>query len=178
MIKGFRKKGTAKPEKYGITFDSADEQYFYDYCLDAKKAGLLREFVYHPEPVLVFPDYVEKKKIVLRKCSYTPDFILEGIDDKLKPYFRESFDKRYWIDVKGSFIVRGESKFFVLMTKVLWNLHKIFINKVVVKELCEKTFVPESIRYTDKTKQLRTAFKDCRSLDKFLSDTKSERKKK
>lgn len=170
MPRGYRKKGTKKPEKYGITFDSVDEVFFYDWLLDAKKAGLIKGFIYHPEPVLVFPDYVEKKKIVLRKCSYTPDFILEGIGDKLKPYFRESLDKKYWIDIKGSFIVRGESKFFVLMTKVLWHLHNIYINKVVVKELCEKTFCPESIRYTDKTKQLRTAFKDCSSLDEFLQN--------
>ena len=168
MPRGYRKKGTKKPEKYGITFDSVDEQYFYDWLLDAKKAGLIKGFIYHPEAVEVFPAYVEKKKTVLHKCSYTADFILEGIGDKLKPYFRESIDKRVWIDVKGSFIVRGESKFFVLMTKALWYLHKIFINKVVVKEICEKTFCPESIRYTDKTKQLRTAFKDCRSLDEFL----------
>ena len=167
-VQGFRKKGTKKPEKYGIVFDSVDEVFMYEYCLDAKKAGLIKSFIYHPASVLVFPDYVEKKKIVLRKCTYTPDFILEGISEKLKPYFRESFDKKVWIDVKGSFIVRGESKFFVLMTKVLWHLHKIFINKVVVQELCKKTFCPEAIKFTDKTKQIRTAFKDCCSLDEFL----------
>ena len=167
-VHGFRKKGTKKPEKYGIVFDSVDEQYFYDWCLDAKKAGLIQKFTYHPDSILVFPDYTEKKKLVLRKCTYTPDFILEGISEKLKPYFRASFDNCYWIDVKGSFIVRGESKFFVLMTKVLWHLHKIFINKVIVQELCKKTFVPQEIKYTDKTKQIRTAFKDCCSLDEFL----------
>ena len=167
-MRGYRKKGTKKPEKYGITFDSLDEIWMYEWLLDAKKAGLLKDFIYHPESILIVPEYKEGKKTILHKSTYTPDFILIGIAKKLKPYFRESADKKYWIDIKGSFIVRGESKFFVLMTKVLWYLHKIFINKVVMQELCKKTFVPESIRYTDKTKQLRTAFKDCRSLDEFL----------
>ena len=178
MPRGYRKKGTAKPEKYGITFDSVDEVWFYEWCLDAQKSGLIKNFIYHPESVLVFPDYVERKKIVLRKCSYTPDFILEGIGDKLKPLFRESIDKRVWVDVKGAYVgLHGDLKAFVIITKALWHLKKIFINKVIMQELCKKTFVPEEIKYTDKTKQLRTAFKGCKGLAEFLKN-KSERKKK
>ena len=170
MPRGYRKKGTAKPEKYGITFDSVDEVWFYEWCLDAQKSGLIKNFIYHPESVLVFPDYVERKKIVLRKCSYTPDFILEDVGDKLKPLFRESIDKRVWVDVKGAYVgLHGDLKHFILMTKVLWHIKHIFINKVIVKEICSKTFVPESIRYTEKTHKIASAFKDCISLEKFIN---------
>lgn len=170
-MRGYRKKGTKKPEKYGITFDSVDEIWMYDWVLDAKKAGLIEDFIYHPEPILLVPEYKEGKKVILHKSSYTPDFIIIGIDKKLKPYFRESIDKKVYIDVKGAYVgLHGDLKAFVLITKVLWYLKKIFINKTVMKDLCSKTFVPESIKYTDKKKQLRTAFKDCRTLEEFLKD--------
>ena len=169
MPRGYRKKGTKKPEKYGITFDSVDEQYFYDWLLDAKKAGLIKGFIYHPEAVEVFPAYVEGKKTILHSCTYTPDFIITGISEKLKPYFRKSNDGLYWIDIKGAFVgIRGDLRAFTIIMKALWYLKKIYVNKIIMKELCEKTFVSDSFKYTDKKKQLRTAFKGCRSLDEFL----------
>ena len=169
MMRGYRKKGTKKPEKYGITFDSVDELWFYEYCLDAKKAGLLKEFIYHPEAIELFPSFIEKKKTVLHKCSYTADFILIGIDKRLKPYFRKSNDERYWVDVKGAYVgLHGDLKAFMIITKALWYLKQIFINKIIMKELCKKTFVPEAIKYTEKKKQICAAFKDCGSLEAFL----------
>ena len=170
-MNGYRKKGTKKPEKYGIIFDSADEIWMYDWLLDAKKVGLIESFIYHPESILIVPEYKEGKKVILHKSSYTPDFIIIGIDKKLKPYFKESFDKRVYVDVKGAYVgLHGDLKAFVLITKVLWYLKKIFINKIIMKDLCSKTFASESFRYTDKKKQLRTAFKDCRTLEEFLKD--------
>ena len=168
--KGYRKKGTAKPEKYGIVFDSIDEVWMYEWLLDAKKVGLVKDFLYHPECVEVFPAYVEGKKTVFHSCTYTPDFIITGIHDKLKPYFRKSEDSFYWIDIKGSFSAHSDLRSFMLICKALWYLKKIYVNKTVMKDLCSKTFVPESIKYTDKKKQLRTAFKDCRTLEEFLKD--------
>lgn len=168
--KGYRKKGTAKPEKYGITFDSIDEVWMYDWLTDAKKAGLVKDFLYHPECVEVFPAYVEGKKTVLHSCTYTPDFIITGIHDKLKSYFRKSQDSFYWIDIKGTFSAHSDLRSFMLICKALWYLKKIFINKIIMKDLCSKTFASESFRYTDKKKQLRTAFKDCRTLEEFLKD--------
>ena len=168
--KGYRKKGTAKPEKYGIVFDSVDEQYFYDWLLDAKKVGLVKDFLYHPECVEVFPTYVEGKKTVFHSCTYTPDFIITGIHDKLKPYFRKSQDSFYWIDIKGSFSAHSDLRSFMLICKALWYLKKIYVNKIIMKDLCSKTFASESFRYTDKKKQLRAAFKDCRTLEEFLKD--------
>lgn len=171
MIRGCRKKGKAKPEKYDIVFDSIDEIFFYEYCLEAKKAGLIEGFFYHPDPIEVFPAYVEDKKTILHSCTYTPDFIITGVHDKLKPYFRKSFDGLIRIDIKGSYTaLHGDLKAFMILTKALWYLKKIFINKIIMKDLCSKTFVPESIKYTDKKKQLRTAFKDCRTLEEFLKD--------
>lgn len=170
-MNGYRKKGTKKPEKYGITFDSVDEVWMFDWLTDAKKAGLIEDFIYHPEPILLVPEYKEGKKVILHKSSYTPDFIIIGIAKKLNPYFKESFDKRVYIDVKGAYVgLHGDLKAFVLITKVLWYLKHIFINKVIMQQLCKATFVPESIKYTDKKKQLRTAFKDCRTLEEFLKD--------
>jgi hypothetical protein len=37
-----------------------------------------------------------------------------------------------------------------------------------MQQLCKDTFVPEEIKYTDKKKQLRTAFKNCGTLEAFL----------
>ena len=56
MPRGYRKKGTKKPEKYGIIFDSVDEQYFYDWLLDAKKGDPIVPGLYK-EVFLAFIDY-------------------------------------------------------------------------------------------------------------------------
>lgn len=183
--RGYRNKGAEKPIYDGITFDSIDEVHFYIYLKTLKKNKLIEDFTFHPDSILVFPPYTEqivetkqlktkvkqviKEKTVLHEATYTTDFIIKGLSDVMKPYFRISSDGTYWCDVKGHWSGShgGDAKHFSFLVKALWYLKRIFVNKVVVRDLCAKTFVPDEIRYT-KTGKESKIFKGCKTLKEFL----------
>lgn len=183
--KGYRKKGTKKPIYNNIEFDSIDEVQFYIYLTTLQRYGLLERFVFHPHKISVTDPVVEyqviqktlktksktivKSKIILNEATYTTDFILYGLDDVMKPYFRQSADGTYWCDVKGKWSGThgSDARYFSLLVKVLYHLKKIFVNKVIVQDLCAQTFVPDELRFT-KTGKASSVFKGCRTLEEFL----------
>lgn len=185
--RGYRKKGAAKPVYDNITFDSIDEVQFYIYLKQLKSYGLLDDFKFHPETITVIEPVIEtqvitkkrrtasshtvKEKTVLHGATYTTDFILYGLNEKFKPYFRQSVDGSYWCDVKGKWSGThgGDAKYFSLLVKVLYYLKKIFVNKVIIQDLCQKTFVPNELRYT-KTGKESVVFKGCKTIEEFLYD--------
>lgn len=48
-------------------------------------------------------------------------------------------------------------------------IHKQFINKIVPEKLFTDTFVPETERYTEKTKKLREKYVSYKHLSDFLA---------
>lgn len=184
--RGFRKKGTEKPTYKDITMDSIDEVYMFIWLETAEKAGLIGKWEYHPESIQVIPPYtenvveekqlktkvkrIEKVKTVLNSATYTTDFrILEIKDPRLHSLFRISSDGWYWIDVKGKWSgsFGKDAKYFSLLTKVLWYLKEIFVNKIIVQDLCKATFCPDSLRIT-KTGKKSKVFEGCKTLKEFL----------
>ena len=185
--KGYRSKGKEKPTYNGIEFDSIDEVQFYIWLRDAQKAGLIGKWDYHPPTIQVLPSYtenivetvqlktktkiVEKVKTVLHNASYTPDFIIHSINDsRIRKFFRVSCDGKYWVDVKGKFSGSahgGEMKYFSLLTKILWYLKKIFINKTIVRDLTSNTFCPDELKVT-KTGKPSAVFKGHKTLKEFM----------
>lgn len=185
--KGYRKKGKEKPSYNSIEFDSIDEVQFYIWLRDAEKAGLIGRWEYHPPTIQVLPAYkedivdivqlktktkvVEKVKTVLHNASYTPDFIIHSIpNEEVRKHFRISQDGKYWVDIKGKFsgsVHGGEMKYFSLLTKVMWYLKRIFINKIIVRDLTSATFCPDELKVT-KTGKPSTIFKGHKTLKEFM----------
>lgn len=187
--RGYRNKGVEKPVYDGITFDSIDEVQFYIYLKELKKHKLIDDFTFHPDSIEVIPSYTEiveevkqlktkvkrtlKEKTVLHNATYTTDFIIKGLSDKMKPYFRASSDGLYWCDVKGHWSGShgGDAKHFSLLVKVLWYLKRIFVNKIIIRDLCQETFVPDELRYT-KTGKESKIFQGCKTIKEFLNHVK------
>ncbi len=111
---------------------------------------------------------------LLQSVKYTPDFIITWHDKALEKFvyilnkedvsalskkrnpFIAVIDKHYpndklktYIDVKGSFGQHGDAVKFPLLQKMMFSTHGIYVQKVVPKQLFEKTFVPERYKYTD-----------------------------
>lgn len=185
--RGYRKKGKEKPFYDGVEFDSIDEVQFYMWLKAAEKAGLVGKWIYHPPTIEVLPAFkekvvdviqlktkskvVERTKTILHNASYTPDFQIFAIpDSRIRAFFRVSSDGTYWVDVKGKFsgsVHGGEMKYFSLLTKVLWYLKHIFINKIIVRDLTEATFCPDELKVT-KTGKPSTIFKGHKTLKEFI----------
>lgn len=114
---------------------------------------------------------VEKVKTVLHNASYTPDFIIHSIpNEEVRKHFRISQDGKYWVDIKGKFsgsVHGGEMKYFSLLTKVMWYLKRIFINKIIVRDLTSATFCPDELKVT-KTGKPSTIFKGHKTLKEFM----------
>lgn len=185
--RGFRKKGAEKPSYKNIVMDSIDEVQMFIWLENAEKAGLIGKWEYHPDSIQVIPPYtenvveekklktktkrIEKVKTVLNSATYTTDFrIWEIKDTRLFKVFRISSDGWYWIDVKGKWSgsFGKDAKYFSLLTKVLWYLKGIFVNKVIVRDLCEQTFAPDGVRYT-KTGKESIIFRDCKTMKEYLN---------
>lgn len=184
--RGFRKKGTDKPSYKGLIFDSIDEVQMFIWLETAEKAGLIGKWEYHPESIQVIPAFtenvveekqlktkvkrVEKVKTVLNSATYTTDFRIDTIKDpRLFKIFRISSDGWYWIDVKGKWSgsFGKDAKYFSLLTKVLWYLKEIFVNKVIVRDLCAETFCPTELIHT-KTGKKSKVFDGCKTLKEYL----------
>lgn len=184
--RGFRKKGKEKPIYRNIEFDSIDEVQMYMWLETAEQAGLIGKWVYHPTTIQVIPPYVEyiveykklktktkvveKEKTILNSASYTTDFKISEIKDaRLYDHFRISKDGWYWIDVKGKWSgsFGKDAKYFSLLTKVLWYLQEIFINKVVTQDLFSATFCPDTLFFT-KTGKKSKVFNNCKSIREYL----------
>lgn len=184
--RGFRKRGTAKPVYKDITMDSIDEVQMFIWLETAEQAGLIGKWEYHPESIQVIPAYtenvveekqlktkvkrIEKVKTVLNSATYTTDFrILEIKDPRLFSIFRISSDGWYWVDVKGKWSgsFGKDAKYFSLLTKVLWYLKEIFVNKIIVQDLCKATFCPDALIRT-KTGKKSKVFEGCKTLKEFL----------
>lgn len=130
----------------GITFDSIAEACMYCWLVEAKELGVVEEFELQPHfdftPKETY--FVEKKlktktklveKTLLQPCGYTADFYLGANKDlhiyPIDPVTLITFAK-YLVDVKGSHIPPGAAAMFSKDQKLLYNIHGIYVNKVVV----------------------------------------------
>ena len=162
-----------------IVFDSQEEWDFYQWCVDAVKLGLIVDFIYHPDPIVLCPpvsgmvykrkqrkdgtyEYVQKHGTLLRGHSYTPDFLLRSVWDiaplqgtKQKPYYE------YWIDVKGDWNIHNNHREFSINQKWVLQKAQLYVNKLVPKDFFAITFCPTVASYTQKTRQVKKAYKDC-----------------
>jgi hypothetical protein len=150
----------------GILFDSYEEIHFYHWLQEARSAGMISAYSYHPRSFELAPPasvYVKKQlatknkivqKTLLQKVSYTPDFLLvatpmlQRVDHQLF-----SHNQSYWIDVKGTFGPYNDDAKFSVIRKWVWDKYGIFINKVVPLKFFEKTWVPRRAARTKTGKQ-------------------------
>lgn len=175
-----------KPQN-SMEFDSGEECEFYGWCLEAKEHGFISDFKYHPEPFLLS----ERKTIVRKKVwytkvrkerrekeeevflfhphEYTADFRItvtqKFLDEFQNVLWRDGDGVTAWIDVKGSFSQHNDQKSFSINQKWVFEKYGVIINKVVPQKFFPKTWVPESCRYTEKTRKLKKGYLNCPTIE-------------
>jgi hypothetical protein len=137
----------------GIEFDSMSEACFYCWCVEAKELGVIESFTLQPHWELLDKVTYEKPtqlktkvrydtRVLLNGCSYTADFSILSrrelglySNTKIAGICDDMVALEY-IDVKGERMHVGSSTNFSLIQKLMYMVHKIYVNKVV----CGKFF--------------------------------------
>lgn len=162
-----------KPEYNGVTYDSQEECEFVMWLDEAKQAGLIIGYLYHPK-TFNLADAVKIEAETgthrLSNVEYTPDFIVYLKDHKR---FNELFkhglkiyngvnqgplahvdNVQVWVDVKGiPGFKKGQSANSSLATypiKAAWVYQKygIFINKVIARDMTVKDKETKIVKVT------------------------------
>ena len=165
-----------RPVYKQIQFDSLDEVQFYAWCQELQEYDIIKQIVYHPKDFLLFqPIKHDNKKTILRKHTYTADFLITfkqklSKDSKLFQIFKyPSQDCKYYVEIKPAFDRFGDFKSFIINQKWVYSKYGIYIYKNKVQKLFLKTFVPEYAKYTEKTKKLRTKYANCLNVVQYLN---------
>jgi len=174
-------------------FKSDEEKQFADWLEEAKLHGLVSAFEYEPKtfdliPAKHYTETVQTKRnltqeverSLLNDLQYTPDFKIQ-ISDVGLPILTEIFKKSIrtaenphivWVDTKGKFSRNDGNRSFSIIQKIFYDVHNIYVEKVVPEKLFEKTFSPESVRWM-KSRKLPTKTKigtTTRTVAEFLKE--------
>lgn len=148
-----------KIEYNGIMYDSEEEVHFQMWVNEAMKHKIFSAQVYQPTSYPLIPKATIKEfkqlttkvktveRTLLRAHKYTPDWALYPgenwhLIEKLTGWYRSPDAGMYLIDVKGNFDRNKSIRIFSIDQKLLWNVHGVYVNKVVPKQFFPKTFVP------------------------------------
>ena len=151
-----------KPRYGAIEFDSTEELHFYHWCEEAQRHGVLETFAYQPpffelshSVVKVIPQLGKKgqpiepkHKVVLRRATYTADFMV-CFTSQGKASLCGFQNVQEYIDVKPMFH-RADSRAakFSLLQKWVYQRFQILIVPVVPGELFFRTWMPAAAMLT------------------------------
>ena len=162
--------------------DSPEEWWFSLWCEQANEEGYIERWGHHPNPLTlaerasipVTKHLKTKTKVVdkflLHPAEYTADHVIKttmGWGDVFG--WQVSQDGHYWFDVKGSFSLHNDAKYFSLVRKWVWDKHGIFVNKMQPEKFFAKTWVPEEIRNGKRGKPLKK-WSQCKTIQEFEND--------
>lgn len=163
-----------------ISFDSNQEIFFYKWLQQAKQNGIVVQFQYQPKQFLLCQSVKINNKHALRQHVYTADYKIsfdKDMFEKVKHIFKfDNGGHEIYVDIKGGFNLYNNHTQFSINRKWVYSKYFIYVYKIQVDSLFEKTFVPQGCRYTDKTKKLRQKYKQHRLIKQFMENETNERK--
>jgi hypothetical protein len=165
-------------------FKSKHEEYFYWWLLELIDREIISEANYEPhsyllsEKLVMFSDK-KKPKILLQEHKYTPDFtfkIVEKYSQILEKmgFIKNSEDNSVIIEIKPKFNMNNMNRLFSVNQKWVWSKYGIFVQKIVVDDLFEETFVPKRYIKTDKNLKNRVIKYDYKLIDDYLNHINKE----
>lgn len=166
----------------GRQFASQEEIHFYLWCREAQQAGIIRTWAYQPRTFELSPKVTVPRQVptrsgvktieqhLLNSCTYTPDFqLLPGpAFDMVAPLLYSTDGRGVWIDIKGKFDMHGGGQFSVIK-KWTYQVHGVYIVKLIPVDFFEKSFVPRRAAYK-RNGERRTPYSACRLLDQFMQN--------
>jgi len=153
-------------------YRNKEERYFSYYIEELMEKGLVESFTYEEvkfelTPKVTFP-YVKKTKLktktkvedkqktLFQPMGYTPDFIINfeptaniiaAMPDRFKTFITSNHTMTCFVDVKPSFgrSTNSTNWTFPIKQKMMYHIHRIYVQKIVPFELFEKTFTPANV---------------------------------
>lgn len=155
-----------------LNCDSAEEVDFVEWCSEAAKLNVIQDFIYQPEPILLFDavsylDFQRKTRSLLQKHVYSPDFYITfnpGAFPALAKQFKIPYDQMsqasssIYLDIKGAFQRNGGDRSFSLNQKWVFQKTGIYINKIVPVKFFETCGCPQSCFLSKVLKKPRKAY--------------------
>lgn len=163
----------------GIKFDSNEQICFYQWCQECLDNNIIKQFYYQPDSFMLSQKILNEKngKILLRQHKYTTDFkILFDYDliqnTTINEYFCNKFttnqDGYVYLDVKPPYNKWGSITNFVINQKWVWQLYNIYVHQLEISQFFMKTFVPNLVRYTQKTHKVQKKYVKCLTIQEYM----------
>lgn len=181
----------------GVVFDSQEEIEFYLFLQDCLRLGLIESYEYQPPAFELIPkvEVVEKipykkkegyktvKRVLYQPHSYTADWVF-----KIKPKFLKFFPNHglriskknlVYVDIKGAYNRFGGDRIFPINAKLLYQVHKLHVNKLVPIAFFQKLgCAPDELRWMKnrKVQTLKKNYRGIKSIDEVCGNKRCVKK--
>ncbi len=173
-----------------IRCDSWEEVQFYAWCVEAKREGLIGDFVWKPDEFVLIPpqDNIFKDTGSMRGTFYGADVVVKASLFKSTNSFVSILnfslvgnDAIAYIDIKPSFqIQNSRDEVFQIKKKLMFREYGIYVNEVLIKSkknwkkqedrsIFERTWCPDFCRWTPTGKH-SSVFDGCRTVEEFKKE--------
>lgn len=78
------------------------------------------------------------------------------------------YEKGIYFQIKGDYNRYASDTNFIINQKWVYQLYKIPIQRIVPTVLFNKSFVPQKVRYTEKRKDIKKKYLNCKTLDQLF----------
>ena len=167
-----------------LSCDSVEEVDFLEWCCEAASLGIIKDFIYQPEPIKLFDavGYVDangKKKSLLRDHIYSPDFCIIFdprafrtlcIQFKVTIAQASLESSRVYLDIKGTFQRNGGDRSFSLNQKWVFQKTGIYISKIVPEKFFEACGCPQACFLSKKLKKPRKIYQGFKTLSEVFAN--------
>ena len=169
-----------------IEIDSIEEYQTYCWIIEAKDLGIVKDYVYQPESFMLTEKFTyiplynnpkQKEKHLLADHVYTADFKIlfdQKYGEQLSREFKLSNNCikdgniEVWIDVKGGFMRNDSGRSFSINQKLVYDKHKIFVQKFVPRDAFKTLGCPEVLFFTAKTKKPSKVFEGYKKISESI----------
>ena len=181
----------AKVTYDNVVYDSDEELSFRHWLCEALEHGFIDGFYHHPDSFPLTPSFKgtlrEPKTLksgkknytanIFRPHGYRPDFLINPndkfftLDTDIKKFITKDKEKDLiYVDTKGGFQRNGGDRSFKINCKLVMEKYNVHIHKVMPDEFFIKTFVPNKVRLTNKTKVVKKKFMNVPTIEEYLKN--------
>lgn len=162
-------------------FKSKHEEYFSWWLEELLDRKIVFEAFYEPKSYLLSNKLIKlneknKTKILLQEHKYTPDFEFQIYPEYIHLFNKMDFiisnDNLCVIEIKPKYNMNNMNRLFSVNQKWVWEKYGIYVQKIIVDDLFENTFIPKRYLKTDKLTKDRLIKYKYNLVDDYINANK------
>lgn len=168
-----------------VQCDSTEECDFIAWCSEMAQLKLIQDYVYQPSSFklsdsIKYTTINKKQQVLLREHVYSPDFMVQfnpRASQLLCKQFKVPYESmnlesfQAYVDVKGTYQKSDGGRSFSINQKWMYQMHGIYVLKVVPKDFFAICGCPDACRMTKKTNKPRKMFIGFKSIKEAFNIT-------